>query len=74
MDMNQGGHFSAHYRELAFNTHCLSTHYFSIYKTPDMAWAQGSEISGIAFLLGVCGVLVSTLGIGDQMSWISIYG
>lgn len=38
-----------------------------------MAWGQGSEISDIAFLLGVCGVLVSTLGIGDQMSWISIY-
>ena len=26
MDMNQGGHFSVHYRELAFNMHCLSTY------------------------------------------------
>lgn len=72
MDMNQGGHFSVHYRELAFNMHCLSTYYLSIYKTLNVTWGRGSEVRDIAFLLGDGDVLVSTLGIDDHMSLISI--
>ena len=45
----------------------------SIYKSLNVVLAWGSEINDTASPLGVCGVLVSTLGVDDQMP-LSIWG